>query len=633
MDTTKANSPSIHLPLNLLFISPGNVRKTRPATSNGIESMAAMLEAQGQLNALHVTAEIVNGEPTGRFAVEAGSRRLRGLQLLASKGKIAADHAVECKVIEAANALEVSLTENVSQHKMHPSDEFDAYQMLVTQGQPVEAIAAKFGETVVHVQRRLKLANVAPELVDLYRQDQATLDQIMALAACDDQERQLLVWNSLSQYSRHPQTIKRKLIEEEVESTDVRVKVVGLDVYLKADGGVRTDLFSEEDTQYLTDPGLLDILLGEKLEEVAQTLRAEGWAWVEVLPSWGYEERQLFGSMPKAYSPETPEMQAEREALEASIQTLEDSLSDAYDSDEDGADEEISALEKKCEAANDRLEVILKSREIFDNSQGGAIVSIDHAGLVIQRGMIRKADQKSMALTGAEGGAGTSATSEVAPSRPDVPESLMRNLTSHRTAAIQAAMLNQQNVTLAALATKFAQSILGKYNQQSSPVKISLTESRSSLEKYAPTLAGSRAATELDSAREAWKARLPENANDWFDWFLNQGQDTVLGFLVFATANSIDAVKGQCGGKDDAAPIAKALHLDMSDYWKPTPASYFDLVPKAKLIAAVSEASGPEHAEAIAKMKKADAILHAVKHTENRRWLPQPLRMPEMETV
>ncbi len=39
--------------------------------------------------------------------------------------------------------------------------------------------------------------------------------------------------------------------------------------------------------------------------------------------------------------------------------------------------------------------------------------------------------------------------------------------------------------------------------------------------------------------------------------------------------NFIEAVQGQFGGKDHAAPLVKALSLDMADYWEATPESYF----------------------------------------------------------
>ncbi len=145
-------------PLSSLFISPGNVRVAEVSES-GIAELAAMIEAQKLLHPLQVTVEQIDGAPTGRFAVEAGGRRLRALNLLAQAGKISSDEPISLVLHDDGDATEVSLIENLSSEAMHPADEFSAFQMLCNQGQSIEAIAGKFGVSVLHVQRRLKLVS------------------------------------------------------------------------------------------------------------------------------------------------------------------------------------------------------------------------------------------------------------------------------------------------------------------------------------------------------------------------------------------------------------------------------------------------------------------------------------------
>jgi ParB family chromosome partitioning protein len=610
-------STTHYFPLSALFLSGDNVRKGEPTS---IEELAATIEAQGLLQALHVTQQFLEGTPTGRYAVEAGGRRLRSLQWLACKGRIAQDFPVECKLIAADRAVEVSLTENTGQEPMHPADEFDAFAAMVGKGQSIEAVAAKFGVTTVHIQRRLKLANVAPQLLALYRADGMTLDQIMALASVDDHERQMLAWNGLSSYNRTPQSIKRKLCEDEVVSTDPRAKVVGLENYINAGGSVRSDLFSEVGDQYLTDMGLLELMLGEKLEQQAEMVRAEGWAWVEVSAAYGYEERRQHGRLPNVLSPETPEQEARRIALESQMGHLSAELETLQDAEE-WDESQGQALEDQIDALEIQLGEVAQARAVYDTAHGGAVVSLDENTLVVHRGLYRQADRKSQAT-----GSVTPVTAEcvTAPARPDIPERLMMDLTSHRTAAIQASMLKNQPVALASLAHKMADSLFGTY--QTSPLKISLTQSRSALEKNSPTLAKSRAATEMDAQRSYWDSLLPQNSNQRFVWFLGQEQDVVLSFIVFASANSVEAVQGKPGSVDHASALANALSLDMADWWEATPETYFDLVPKTRLMAVVTETSGEKLAAEIGKMKKGDAVLHAVEHTQGRRWLPQPLR-------
>ena len=208
--TVTPESASIFVPLSSLSVSPGNVRQ-KPTR---VEELAAMIDAQGLLNPLYVTLAPTKKRSPPRYAVEAGGRRLAALGLLVVQGKLDKDAPIEVRVIDAEKASEISLTENVSQEPMHPADAFVAYQSMVTQGLTVEAIASKFGVKVIQVLRRLRMANVAPELFQLYRNDVMTLDQIMALATVDDHERQLGVWNSLSPHNRQSHTIKRRLTED-----------------------------------------------------------------------------------------------------------------------------------------------------------------------------------------------------------------------------------------------------------------------------------------------------------------------------------------------------------------------------------------------------------------------------------
>jgi ParB family chromosome partitioning protein len=150
---------------------------------------------------------------------------------------------------------------------------------LEGRGYTPEGIAKAHGVKVLQVKRRMKLGEVHPDLLEQFREGKINLDQIMALASCDDQQRQLQAWTSLPVWQRNDQQIRQHLSEDEVKVDDDRVKLVGLDAYLKAGGSVRTDLFSEDGKgEVLTDVGLLEMLLADKLEATAEQLRSEGWA-------------------------------------------------------------------------------------------------------------------------------------------------------------------------------------------------------------------------------------------------------------------------------------------------------------------------------------------------------------------
>ena len=468
---------------------------------------------------------------------------------------------------------------------------------------------------MAHVARRLKMANVAPALLDLYKANELTLDQIMAFASIDDQERQVNTWNSLPPYNRQPHNIKSKLTEDEVAATDKRVNFVGIQTYLDAGGEIRTDLFAEGDNRFLTDMGLLEMLVSERLELEAEAMRKAGWLWVETLPAFGYEERQHYQFPVKRYLDETPEIEAQRLALEAEMEELRIKSEAANEAEE--YDEEAE-LDKKIEAIDARIDALRETRldtSGHDKTKSGVIVSLDVDGLVILQGMVRNSDRKKE---------GRSADDGKPTTRADVPEKLMFNLSSHRTAAMQAMMIDNQQVSLAALATKMAFSTFGEHKD--SPVKISMTHAIHTLEKLAPTLHESRAAAAISDERSAWKERLPEDSKEWFGWFLNQKQEVILSMIVFATASCTEALQGRCDGVDGGKQIASALNLNMADWWEPTPETYLDLVPKTKLIEMVLEVAGHTESEVMVKMKKPDAIEHAMTHMQGSRWLPTPLR-------
>ena len=69
---------------------------------------------------------------------------------------------------------------------MHAADFCVAFKLLMEEGKIADYIAALFGVSAVTVQRLIKLANVSPRLLDLYREDGISMDRMTALALTDD---------------------------------------------------------------------------------------------------------------------------------------------------------------------------------------------------------------------------------------------------------------------------------------------------------------------------------------------------------------------------------------------------------------------------------------------------------------
>jgi ParB family transcriptional regulator, chromosome partitioning protein len=185
----------VSIPLNKLVASPLNVRKSGGQT---IEDLAASIQAHGLLHNLVVT-KATKGD---KHQVIAGARRFAALTKLAKDKAIPKTFNVPCRIIDGKASTETSLAENVIRTQMHPADQFDAFRSLVEAGLGVEEIAARFGVTATIVRQRLKLANVAPQLFELYRKDEINLDQLMALAVTDDHAAQERVWDCAQESGR-----------------------------------------------------------------------------------------------------------------------------------------------------------------------------------------------------------------------------------------------------------------------------------------------------------------------------------------------------------------------------------------------------------------------------------------------
>ena len=371
-------------------------RNVRTTPRQSIPELAASIARIGLLQNLIVILS-ADGEA---YEVVAGDRRLTALKLLAKKKRIPADYEVPCLLVPDASARTVSLAENVQRENMHPADQFAAFAALVKEGRPVEDIAADFGVSPLVVQRRLKLANVSPRLMTDYRAGTVTLEQLMALTITDDHAAQEAAFYGAPEWQRSPSKLRERLTEREIDATHPLVRFAGLDAYKAANGGIRRDLFAEGDAgTYLTDTGVLETLVRDKLETLAEDVRAEGWAWVEAVPHLAYEERQAFQNAPRHRREPTTREARRIASLETRLEKIDAELEEACD-----AEDEDEAKAEKLERRRDQ--VIGELQDAEDALQGyapevrevaGVIVTIDRNGeAAIHRGLLREAEAKAL---------------------------------------------------------------------------------------------------------------------------------------------------------------------------------------------------------------------------------------------
>lgn len=624
-----ASQELLLIPLSKLRPSSRNVRKT---SGTSIPELAASIARVGLLQNLNVVLA-VDGE---HYEVVAGRRRLAALKLLVKRRKLAKDFEVACLLGSDAAARTISLTENVQREAMHPADQFEAFADLVAEGRPIEDIAADFGVTPLVVQRRLKLANVSPRLLADYRADAVTLEQLMALAITDDHAAQEAAFYESPQWQRSPEALRDHLTHEEIDAgRDALAKFVGVQVYEQAGGAVRRDLFADEQNGiFLTNSALLESLAKDRLVPMAEQVQAEGWAWVDVAPRATYADLHQFQRM-RSKRREPSKAEAKRIAkLEAQQRKLQDRLDDE---NEEMTDEQAQAMQDEMDSLGNELEAIERTLVVYPPrtmATAGAVVSLDHmGGVIVHRGLLREEQAKALRENERDGhGADddTERNSEAAAEgKLTISEKLVKRLSAHRTAALQAEVARHPHVALVAVVHGLALRVIHD-THYGSPINVTANP-QDQLEQFAPDVAEAPASVGMRQVREAWAERLPSDPDALFAELLAMQQQELLSLLAVCVGFTVTAIASREDGAP-AAALARAVGLDMHAWWIPTAAGYFDHVSKAKVLEGV-RAFAPAEVDRLGKLKKAQIASEAERLAAGSGWLPSIFRAQELTTV
>ena len=607
------------IPLNKLKKCDENARKV-PHTKEDIEALANSIEAHGQTQNLVVKTERDSkGSATGDYLVIAGEGR-RLAQLLRVKRKtISADHPIACLIDDTHLATAVSLAENDVRRPSHPVDQLSAFKVLADAGQSIDEIAAQFSVTPLIVKQRLKLANVAPEFIELYRTAKVELSVLMALALTDDHAKQHEVWKSLRKQERYASLIRERLTQREMAVEDPMVTFVGLKTYEKAGGQVRRDLFAEHGNEgYVMDVELVRRLADEKLQQEADKVKAEGFMWVEVRSHLDYGELAKYGHVQPTRRAATAEEAEAFAVLEGKRQKLCDEAEAAQDDEEQLAD-----LEAQIEAVESDIDLLNQRREVPTREQvavAGAIVTIDRSGkLRIERNLLRPQDKARFAR----------AEKAAVRTTSDAPRihsaALVRRLTAHRTLALQAELVQQPMTAAIALTHRL---VLETFYSGSAwkRAALQIDVRTTALEGHGADLERCPAAAALAAHRKSLKDRLPDDPEALLPWLTQQSGGDLLAILAYCVAVTLDGVESR-EGPSPLDPLAEAAQLDMRRYWSANAQSYFGSVSKARILEVVREAVSPEVASALSDLKKAALVKAAEERLAGKGWLPATLRV------
>lgn len=601
MTNTEIHSQPQLIEARKLEKSPLNVRRT--VARSGIDELKASILAHGLMQNLVVTED-----DAGTFLVIAGGRRLQAIHSLQAEGKLPQEFVVPCQVVADASALEMSLAENIVRLAMHPADQFEAFAELIEQGHTAAEVAVRFGveESLVH--KRMKLARVSPKLFQLYREDEMTLECLMAFTVTDDHRRQLKVYKSLSDWQKDdPSTIRDALTEKMVEASSKLARFVGLEAYTAAGAPTRADLFGEE--IYLEKPALLNKLAEQKVVDIRHDLEAEGWGWIEFQLDRDYTLiHQCTRLRPQLMDAPSDLLDA-KSRLDAELEEIEQMLEDT-ESDE--------SLDRQQEIQDQLDEVAGKLAAFvgFDAEQkrlAGCFVSLGQDGTpFFDKGLVKPEHRKQLARLTEES---DSTPSQKAKIKHPLSTSLRRDLAAARLQAAQVELSKQPAVAFDLLVFQVASGLLGDTNcvAEGADIRFQIPRTDHS-QDLEPTIANNALFALANAFPLEW-LRLDSEA-DRFEAFRSLPDTAKQELLAYCVAMTLKP-KLAPTAEEEVTAYDVALSLtsgDVANYWRPTSENFLKRITRDQLLAIGRDAFGANWAQSRAGDKKASLVgqLHRV---------------------
>lgn len=477
----------------------------------------------------------------------------------------------------------------------------------------------------------------------------------MAFAITDDHARQEHVYENLS-YNRDPSIIRRDLTKMNVAATERRAVFVGAQVYTEAGGNIIRDLFTEDRGGFFEDSALLDRLAVEKLERIAADVReTEGWKWTAAYLDFPHAH-----GMRRVYPHSVELSEADANAYDAAQDELERLTAEWEDADID-LPPEVDARFAELEAEIERIDALRHAYDPDEIARGGVFVVVAHDGEIrIERGFIRAEDEapepepeaaedgetviEGVRVNGdgeildgdeQDGDGGKVSASEPEPEeeagddRKPLPDSLIRDLTAHRTLALRLALGEQPDMALVAVVHALAAQTFYRGGGEAHCLEIHPTSNY--LAAHADGIEDTAAAKTLADRHAGWAADMPRDVADLWSFIAGLDYASLMALLAHCASLTVNAVKlawesGKRRAHETAAKLATAVALDMTAHWTPTVRAYLGRVTKAHILAAVREALGDETAERIADMKKQAMAETAEQLLAGTGWLPPALR-------
>ncbi|NNU17534.1 ParB N-terminal domain-containing protein [Parvularcula sp. ZS-1/3] len=588
-------------PLKSLVIAEENAR-AEAEPDQGIAQLANLIAEEGLQQPLCGYAK---GKT--QVAVYDGRRRLLALKQLAKEHRLPSGctDGVPVRLGSKEQARQASLSAGLSHRGFHPAEEYRQFARLLEDGKTVPEIARTYSVAEREVEKRLKLARLAPPIFDAFARDAITIEQAQAFALTDDHDRQVALLEPHG-FDISAHAIRRHLTEGETPATDKRARFVGLEAYEAAGGKVRRDLFGE-DGDTLADNGLLTRLAEKKLQEIAEEVRGEGWSWVLAMVAFDPALHQTCYRVHPQKHEVTGEAKEEQGRLVARLKALLDGPEGTEPEEHDLSSEEW----EEVEAIEARMDEIDRAHTGFtddDRARGGVVVHLDHKGEPkIVRGLVRREEKKA----------------ETKPDKPSVPHSVHKRCTEIVTQALArdvAANPAEAGILLTAV---LARSAFSHWSLQG--VKLAISGFHPSEGSELPV------SHALAERQEHFAERLGDSLAETVAMVQGLTEDERRELRAFCLAPSLDFTEARSdqpdhGARRTAALIAERFGSDLRQHWTPDEA-YFQKLSRPALADALREMGSRE--TGLESCKKADLVPMAVRRAKSSGWLPESVRFAE----
>ena len=214
-------------------------------------------------------------------------------------------------------------------------------------------------------------------------------------------------------------------------------------------------------------------------------------------------------------------------------------------------------------------------------------------------------------------------------------ERLLAELSAHRTVALRNAVAARPDVAFRSVLHGMC---LRVFYHTSSDNCMEISATVSGMTSQAPGLKESAAVLDFEARQAQWQAELPKAKGALWDHLAAMDPDSQMQLFAHLAAATVNVLREPWDRRPGAIGhgnvVARDVGLDMvAAGWTPTVDNYLGRVPKARILEAVREGCGEKEAQLIDHLKKGDMAREAERLLADSGWLPEPLRLPEIDAI